>query len=137
MEKSTLINGEALGASLEVTLVIEQFLNETYRFRRNILNGKVEFAILPKADETAESNTAGNSSSLSSGLKEADLVFRPLTPEALNSIVRRAKKEQICVKGSPKTEITEFVHSDDVQIYNPIGDYLEKSVTTRLPVFKS
>lgn len=67
MEKSTLINGEALGASLEVTLVIEQFLNETYRFRRNILNGKVEFAILPKADETAEGNTAGCSSSLSSG----------------------------------------------------------------------
>ena len=126
MEKSTLINGEALGASLEVTLVIEQFLNETYRFRRNILNGKVEFAILPKADETAEGNTAGSSCSLSSGLKEADLVFRPLTPEALNSIVRRAKKEQICEKGSPKTEITEFVHSDDVQIYNPIGDYLEK-----------
>lgn len=67
MEKSTLINGEALGASLEVTLVIEQFLNETYRFRRNILNRKVEFAILPRADETAEGNTAGCSSSLSSG----------------------------------------------------------------------
>ena len=40
--------GEALAASQEVTLVIEQFLNENYRFRRNVLNGKVEFAILPK-----------------------------------------------------------------------------------------
>ena len=42
--------GEALAASQEVTLVIEQFLNENYRFRRNVLNGKVEFAILPKWD---------------------------------------------------------------------------------------
>ena len=50
--------------------------------------------------------------------------FRPLTQEALNSIIRRAKKEQVCEKGSPKTEIMEFVHSEDVPTYNPIGDYL-------------
>ena len=48
MNKNTTTIGEALAASQEATLVIEQFLNENYRFRRNVLNGKVEFAILPK-----------------------------------------------------------------------------------------
>ena len=50
MDKNTTTTVEALVASQEVTLVIEQFLNENYRFRRNVLNGKVEFAILPKWD---------------------------------------------------------------------------------------
>ena len=43
MTESMTINGEALDASLEATLIIEQFLLDNYRFRRNILNGKVEF----------------------------------------------------------------------------------------------
>ena len=68
-----------------------------------MLNGKVEFAV-KSADHEPD--------------------FRPLTQEALNSIIRRAKKEQVCEKGSPKTEIMEFVHSEDVPTYNPIGDYL-------------
>ena len=84
-------------------LVIEQFLNDKYRIRRNILNGKVEFATLPEAGPSADG--------LSRGFSEADLVYRPLTPEAINSIVIRAKKEQILEKGNPKTEITERVTS--------------------------
>ena len=43
MKKSFLINGEAVAASQEGALVIELFLNENYRFRRNVLNGMVEF----------------------------------------------------------------------------------------------
>ena len=43
MEK-TIINGEALCASTEGVLVIEQYLQENYLFRRNVLNGKVEYA---------------------------------------------------------------------------------------------
>ena len=77
--------GEALAASQEATLVIELFLNENYRFRRNILNGKVEFAILPK--ETG--------ASLSGASDEAELIYRPLTQAALNSIAIRAKREQV------------------------------------------
>ena len=68
-----------------------------------MLNGKVEFA---------EKSDTEN--------------WRPLTQEALNSIIRRAKKEQICEKGSPKTEIMEFVYSEDVPVHNPIGDYLKQ-----------
>ena len=102
MSNELTIRGEALGVSRETTLAIEQFLNDNYLFRRNVLNGKVEFLT-----KTAED-------------------YRPLTQEALNSIIRRAKKENICEKGSPKTEIVEFVHSEDVPAYNPIGDYLNR-----------
>ena len=104
MSKNVLLNGETLDASLETTLAIEQFLCDNYLFRHNVLNGKVEFA----------TNPVGND----------EPVYRPLTLEAQNSIVRKAKKEGICKKGSPKTEIMEFVHSEDVPIHNPIGDYL-------------
>ena len=115
--------GQTSEVCQEGTLAIELFLNENYRFRRNTLNGKVEFATLPKA-QTAEGNTVGISDSLSSGFDEANLEFRPLTPAAQNSIVIRAKKEEILEKGSPKTEISEWVESEEVPEYNPIQDYL-------------
>ena len=69
MSKMT-INGESLGASQQNTLAVELFLQENYQFRRNILNGKVEYVILTP--------------------EQADVqpVWRPLTPEALNSIIR-------------------------------------------------
>ena len=115
MSKELTIQGEALGASRETTLAIEQFLNDNYLFRRNVLNGKVEF-LRPDGSKRAE---------LERSTKPAE-DYRPLTQEALNSIIRRAKKEDICEKGSPKTEIVEFVHSEDVPTYNPIGDYLNR-----------
>ena len=124
MDKSYLLPVETPGASQEGTLVIELFLMENYRFRRNILNGKVEFAILPKADNTAEGNTASNSGSLSSASNEAELEFRPLTHAALNSIIIRAKREQVLEKGSPKTEITEYVTSEEVPEHNPVQEFL-------------
>jgi len=124
MANSNLLPVETPGASQEGTLVIELFLMENYRFRRNILNGKVEFAILPKADNTAEGNTASNSGSLSSASDEAELEFRPLTQAALNSIIIRAKREQVLEKGSPKTEITEYVTSEEVPEHNPVQEFL-------------
>ena len=101
-----LIQGEALGALQTGTLEVELFLRENYLFRRNVLNGKVEFATKP-----------------AEGQQE---VWKKLTPSALNSIVIRAKREQICEKGSPKTDIVEFVNSDEVDRFDPIADYLEK-----------
>ena len=115
MSKELTIQGEALGASRETTLAIELFLNENYLFRRNVLNGKVEFLRL----------VGSKRAELERSIKPAE-DYRPLTQEALNSIIRRAKKEDICEKGSPKTEIVEFVHSEDVPTYNPIGDYLNR-----------
>ena len=125
MEKSVLMAVETPGASQQGTLAIELFLMENYRFRRNILNGKVEFATLPKATKTAEGNTAGLSGSLSCASNEADLEFRALTPAALNSIVIRAKREEVLEKGSPKSEIKDYVESEEVPEFNPIGEYLK------------
>ena len=118
MNEKSLNNGVAMNAALETTLAVELFLNERYRFRRNVLNGKVELADLPDVDAPAEE--AGRET------PDHPLEWRPLTQEALNSIIRRAKKEQVCEKGSPKTAIVEFVHSEDVPVHNPIGDYLQQ-----------
>jgi hypothetical protein len=94
-------------------LVVEQFLNDNYLFRRNQLNGKVEFAIIsPKADGDITED-------------EPQRHFRPLTQEALNSIVLRAMREEICEKGSPKQDISLYLASEDVPLFNPIQDYLE------------
>ena len=118
MNEKSLNNGLAMNAALETTLAVELFLNERYRFRRNVLNGKVELADLPDVDAPADE--AGRET------PDHPLEWRPLTQEALNSIIRRAKKEQVCEKGSPKTAIVEFVHSEDVPVHNPIGDYLQQ-----------
>ena len=120
------MNSETFAVSQEATLAIELFLMANYRFRRNILNGKVEFAVLPKADNKADGNTVETVDSLSSASDdEADLDFRPLTQAALNSIVIRAKRENVLEKGSPKTEITEYVQSEEVPEYNPVQTLLK------------
>ena len=103
MEKALKVDGQTLNAQSENLLVVEQFLTDNYLFRRNELNGKVEFK--QKADDVAG--------------------YRPLTQEALNSIVIRAKREQVCEKGDPKGDIMMYVDSEEVPTYNPIADYLE------------
>ena len=125
MEKNELMAVETSGASQQGTLATELFLMENYRFRRNILNGKVEFATLPKAVQTAKSNTVGLSGSLSCGFDEASLEFRTLTPAALNSIIIRAKREEVLEKGSPKSEIKDYVESEEVPEFNPIQVFLD------------
>jgi hypothetical protein len=126
MKKDFLLPAETPEASQEGMLVIEQFLMTNYRFRRNILNGKVEFAVLPKVADAAEGNTVDTFDSLSStSINEADLKYRPLTPAALNSIVIRAKRENVMEKGSPKSEITEYVQSEEVPEHNPVQAFLK------------
>ena len=106
MQKNeVLINGGALNAPVVSALAAEQFLTENYCFRRNLLNGKVEFAT-KQADGQASD-------------------YRPLTQEALNSIILRAKREDICEGSNPKTDIVEFIHSEEVCAYNPIREYLD------------
>ena len=99
------INGESLGASLQNSLAVEQFLTDNYQFRRNILNGKLEYLTI-----NAEQS-------------DSQPVWRTLTPEALNSIVRKAKQEQI-TKNSPKTDIQEVIYSDATPVYDPISEFL-------------
>ena len=103
MFKNSNSQSETLAASQEGTLDTELFLQDNYLFRRNMLSGKVEFAPLP-AEEP---------------------VYRTLTQQALNSIIIRAKREGVCEKGSPKTEILELIHSEEVPTFNPVQDFLE------------
>ena len=51
MDSKKTFTGETSEVSQQGTLAIEMFLNENYRFRRNMLNGKVEFATLPEGPE--------------------------------------------------------------------------------------
>ena len=100
------INRESLGASLQNSLAVEQFLSDNYQFRRNVLNGKVEYR------------------TISAEQADYQQVWRALTPEAVNSIVRKAKQENI-TKNSPKTDILEVIHSDATPAYNPIWEFLD------------
>ena len=79
MKNNFLINGETLGASQEGMLASELYLISHYLFRRNVLSGKVEYAV-----KTAE---------------EQEHLWKPLTQSALNSIIIRAKRECVCENG--------------------------------------
>ena len=103
MSKELLINGEAMNASLEGMLAVEEFLCANYLFRRNVLNGKIEFATLKDGNQTSD--------------------YRTLTQEALNSIILKAKRQEIA-EGNPKTDIMEYIHSEEVPIFNPIEEFL-------------
>ena len=103
MSKELLVNGEAMNASLEGLLVVEQFLVENYLFRRNILNGKTEFATQKDGNQTSD--------------------YRPLTQEALNSIILRARRLEIA-EGNPKSDIVEYIHSEEVPSFNPVEEFL-------------
>ena len=105
MEQNLLINGETLGASQEGMLAIELYLITHYLFRRNVLSGKVEFAVKPAEGQ--------------------EPLWKPLTQSALNSIIIRAKRDNACESGSPKSDIVEYVNSDEIDTFDPIADYLE------------
>ena len=106
------IGGEALGANVMGALCVESFLNENYHFRRNVLNGKLEFSTI---QHDAEDNVSD----------EASLSFRTLTQEALNSIILRAMREDVCEGHSPKADIELYVRSEEVPLFNPVQEFLE------------
>ncbi len=95
---------EAVQASNGGLLAAEQFLQDNYLFRRNVLNGKVEFVTLPA---------------------EGELKYRELTPEAEMSIIIRAKRELADEKCNPKSDILDLLRSEEVHVYDPIREFLE------------
>ena len=103
MSNKFTINGETVAASQEGALAIELFLNDNYQFRRNVLNGKVEFKTLPEAENDS---------------------WRPLTQEALNSIMLKAEREHIMEKGSPNAQIKMYVQSEEVPVFDPVAEFL-------------
>ena len=103
MNRNLRINGETVAVSQQEPLMIELFLNDNYRFRRNVLNGKVELLTLPEGE---------------------DVFWRPLTQEAINSIILRAERENVLEKGSPSTQIKMYVQSEEVPVFNPVTEFL-------------
>ena len=103
MNRNLRINGETVAVSQQEPLMIELFLNDNYRFRRNVLNGKVELLTLPEGE---------------------DVFWRPLTQEAINSIILRAERENVLEKGSPSTQIKMYVESEEVPVFNPVSEFL-------------
>ena len=101
-EKSLVVVEQPQNVQNESVLIIEQFLNDNYRLRRNMLSGKVEFKM--RAEVTAD--------------------YRPLTQEALNSIIIRALREGLDEECNPKADITMYVNSEEVRMYNPVLDFL-------------
>lgn len=79
----------------------EHFLRTNYEFRRNEISGNVEFR---------------NHSVF-------DYQFRPVTKEVLNGMTQRAKKAGVGAVHQ-KQEISEYIYSDNIQIFNPITHYL-------------
>ena len=102
-QKSLVANGQPQNVRVESMLVIEQFLTERYLLRRNMLSGKVEFRT--KGNETAD--------------------YRPLTQEALNSIIIHALREGLAEECNPKTDIAMYVNSEEVGMYNPVQEFLD------------
>ena len=93
-------NNETIGNVLS----IEVFLDEHYAFRHNVLNGKTEFAKRAEDGSVTE--------------------YRVLTQKALNSIVIQAKREDVFEEGGSKSDIQEYINSEEVESYDPIKDYL-------------
>ena len=106
--------GQTVNAPTESVLLIEQYLNDNDLFRRNELNGKVEFATV----------TTGQSPVTSDDKDQSSVTFRPLTQEALNSIILRARREGLDDECNPKSDITMYVNSEEVPLFNPIQQYL-------------
>ena len=92
-EKSLVVVEQPQNVQAESVLFIEQFINDNYRLRRNVLSGKVEFKM--REDVTAD--------------------YRPLTQEAQNSMVIRALREGLDEVCNPKADITMYVNSEEVR----------------------
>ena len=101
-EKSLVVIEQPQNVQTTSVLIIEQFLNDNYHLRRNVLSGKVEFKM--KSEVTAD--------------------YRPLTQEALNSIIIHALREGLDEVCNPKADITMYVNSEEVPMYNPVLAFL-------------
>ena len=99
--QSSILLAKNLSAT-DGALVVEAFLNANYLLRKNLLSGKVEFKLC----------------------KDTEGEFRPLTKEAQNSIVIEAMRKDILEGKDPKSAIDLVLHSEEIQQYNPVGEFI-------------
>ena len=83
-----------------LTLKINVFLNENYELRKNVMRGVAEYR---------QRTGIG-------------FMFQDLTEEARNSITMRALEQGIRCWDK---DIRRYVNSEDITLYDPVGDYLE------------
>lgn len=81
-EMSLLMTGS--GSSI---YMVESFMEEHYAFRRNLLSGKTEMAVLKDIDEASSVDEKEETT-----LQNSNLKWEVMTKEKVNSIVRAAKK---------------------------------------------
>ena len=129
-----------------VIYLVESFLEENYAFRRNLLNGKTEFAVIhPEEEDNAitkeeenpqkeelnqkdqkaddQNKKAGDQNKKAGDQQEKQ--WQVFTKEDFNSLVRRAKKLGIGGKSSPRNDIEEYLESMAVPAYDPIKAFLK------------
>ena len=144
-EKSNFKSSMMTGNQLAIYQV-ESFLEESYLFRRNVLNGKTEFICIKPVKELEEEEPENSEVKENSEIKEIsekkelekkeetqkkeenpeEKTWQILTAEAFNSIVRRAKKLGIGEQKSPRQDIEEYIKSDAVPVFDPIREYMNK-----------
>ena len=99
--------------------MVESFMEEHYAFRRNLLSGKTEMAVLLSEDETSSDVEEEGTT-----FQDVDLKWEVMTKEKVNSIVRAAKKMGVGGKKSPRQDIEEYIASDAIPDFDPIKSYL-------------
>lgn len=138
--KSSMMTGNQLAI-----YQVESFLEESYLFRRNVLNGKTEFICIKPVKELEEEEPENSEAKENSEIKEIsekkelekkevtlkeenpeEKNWKILTAEAFNSIVRRAKKLGIGEQKSLRQDIEEYIKSDAVPVFDPIQEYMNK-----------
>ena len=125
-EKSSLMTGKESSIYM-----VESFMEEHYAFRRNLLSGKTEIAVLKDEDDASPENEKSPDHEASSeeekektALQNCDLKWEVMTKEKVNSIVRAAKKLGVGGKKSPRPDIEEYIGSDVIPDFDPIRAYL-------------
>ena len=125
-KKSSLMTGKESSIYM-----VESFMEEHYAFRRNLLSGKTEIAVLKDEDDASPENEKSPDHEASSeeekektALQNCDLKWEVMTKEKVNSIVRAAKKLGVGGKKSPRPDIEEYIGSDVIPDFDPIRAYL-------------
>ena len=104
--------------------MVESFMEEHYAFRRNLLSGKTEMAVLLSEEETPNDEALSDDEKGETTLPDGNLKWEVLTKEKVNSIVRTAKKMGVGGKKSPRQDIEEYIGSDAIPDFDPIKSYL-------------
>lgn len=105
MEKTKNVNEKSslmMTGNESVIYMVESFMEEHYAFRRNLLSGKTEMAVLLSEEETPNDEASSNAENGETSLQDGDLKWEVLTKEKVNSIVRTAKKMGVGGKKSPR-----------------------------------